>query len=153
MTLAAPIKPSLDSRLASCHLRTFIVFHRFSWFSIDFHRFSQIFIDFDSFSYFSGHGDLMTLGTTCCPYRNLCSIPGWLLVICCHLRTFSVFHRFVCFSIDFSLFPYVFADFDRFSCISGYGCLRHKAEPAALIETFARFQAGFLSSEDFHSIL
>ena len=27
-----------------------------------------------------------------------------------------------------------------------------KAQPAAPIETFARFQAGFLSSEDFHRI-
>ena len=28
-----------------------------------------------------------------------------------------------------------------------------KKRPAALIETFARFQAGFLSSEDFHRFL
>ena len=35
--------------------------------------------------------------------------------------------------------------------ISGYGCsARLKTQPAAPIETFARFQAGFLSSEDFH---
>ena len=28
-----------------------------------------------------------------------------------------------------------------------------KSQPAAFIETFARFQAGFLSSEDFHRFL
>ena len=30
---------------------------------------------------------------------------------------------------------------------------RLKAQPAALIETFTRFQAGFLPSEDFHPFL
>ena len=33
------------------------------------------------------------------------------------------------------------------------GCYNGKRRPAALIETFARFQAGFLSSEDFHHFL
>ena len=48
----------------------------------------------------------------------------------------------------------MFIDFDGFSCISGYGCLRLlKLRPAAPIETFARFQDGFLSSEDFHRFL
>ena len=39
-------------RLAPCHLRTFIVFNRFSWFSIDFidfHSFSWILKDFHVF--------------------------------------------------------------------------------------------------------
>ena len=33
------------------------------------------------------------------------------------------------------------------------GCYNGKGGPAAPIETFARFQAGFLSSEDFHRFL
>ena len=37
-------------------------------------------------------------------------------------------------------------------CLLGVGCYVGMNRPAALIETFARFQAGFLSSEDFHRI-
>ena len=48
----------------------------------------------------------------------------------------------------------IFIDFHRFSWISEHECLGHgKSQPAAPIETFARFQAGFLSSEDFHRFL
>ena len=47
-------------------------------------------------------------------------------------------------------------DFHQFSWISGHGCLSLgttvEARPAAPIETSARFYAGFLSAEDFHSI-
>ena len=35
----------------------------------------------------------------------------------------------------------------------GMGVTAGKCEPAAPIETFARFQADFLSSEDFHRFL
>ena len=35
----------------------------------------------------------------------------------------------------------------------GMGAEGLKSQPAGLIETFARFQAGFLSSEDFHRFL
>ena len=51
----------------------------------------------------------------------------------CHLRTFIVFYRFY--------------GFPSMSLCNG------KVGPAAPIETFARFQAGFLSSEDFHRFL
>ena len=40
-------------------------------------------------------------------------------------------------------------DFHRFRDLCAYP---DKSRPAAPIETFARFQAGFLSSEDFHRI-
>ena len=41
-------------------------------------------------------------------------------------------------------------DFHGFPSMSVYN---GKSQPAAPIETFARFQAGFLSSEDFHRFL
>ena len=41
-------------------------------------------------------------------------------------------------------------DFHGFPSMSVY---YGKSQPAAPIETFARFQAGFLSSEDFHRFL
>ena len=41
-------------------------------------------------------------------------------------------------------------DFHRFSRFPSMGSCAGKIQPAALIESFARFQAGFLSSEDFH---
>ena len=48
---------------------------------------------------------------------------------------------------DFHGFSDIFIDFHDF----GVWVLKLlKARPAAPIETFARFQAGFLSSEDFH---
>ena len=40
-------------------------------------------------------------------------------------------------------------DFHGFRSMDAY---TGKSRPAAPIETFARFQAGFLSSEDFHRI-
>ena len=40
-----------------------------------------------------------------------------------------------------------------FHVFRSMGAYRLKERPAAPIETFARFQAGFLSSEDFHHIL
>ena len=43
-----------------------------------------------------------------------------------------------------------FYRFHTFSQISAWNGMR---QPAAHIETFARFQVGFLSSEDFHCIL
>ena len=41
-------------------------------------------------------------------------------------------------------------DFGEFACISGMDAYGLKGQPADPMETFARFQAGFLSSEDFH---
>ena len=57
------------------------------------------------------------------------------------------------FSIDIHGFPSISTDFHRFLWIFIYfevWMLKLlKIRPAAPIETFARFQAGFLSSEDF----
>ena len=58
----------------------------------------------------SGYGCLVPWETICCPYRNLCSIPGWFLV----LRTFIVFHRFCMNFIDFHAFASIFMYFHRF---------------------------------------
>ena len=62
--------------------------------------------------------------------------------------------------MDFNASSSIFMDFYRFSLISMgfHGCrgldvTAGKGQPAAPIETFARFQAGFLSSEDFHRFL
>ena len=48
-------------------------------------------------------------------------------------------------------------DFHRFSQISGHGCLKLGTtvmlRPACPIETLARFQDGFLSSEDLQRIM
>ena len=119
-------------------------FHRFPSICMVFQRFSWILVDFHVFSWVSEHRILQRKGWTCCSYRNLCSIPGWLLVI---WWLSSV-------SFDFHGFSSNFIDFHGFWCISGYGCLQGlKEQPAAPIETFARFQAGFLSSEDFHRVL
>ena len=56
----------------------------------------------------------------------------------------------------FLYFSLIFSDFLRFSWLSEHGCLKHgtslKSRPAAPVETFAPFQAGFLSSEGFHNI-
>ena len=97
-------KPLLDSRLASCHLKTFIVFHGFSSIFMDFHGFSKILIDF---------------------------------------------HVFLWIFMDLHGFSQIFIDFHIFRSMDAYGL---KRQPAAPIETFARFRAGFLSSEDFHRI-
>ena len=43
-------------------------------------------------------------------------------------------------------------DSSRFSFVSGMDLWDGKARPAAPIGTFARFQAGFSSFEDFHRI-
>ena len=52
--------------------------------------------------------------------------------------------------MDFHRFSWILMDFHDF----GVWVLKLlKARPAAPIETFARFQAGFLSSEDFHRFL
>ena len=78
------------------------------------------------------------------------------------IETFARFQAGFLSSEDFQRFPLIFIVFYRFlrifidfhgsSCISRYGCLYDlcglKRGPAAPIETFARFQAGFLSSED-----
>ena len=53
---------------------------------------------------------------------------------------FIGFHRFLQISMDFHGFP-------------SMGSYNGKEGLAAPIETFARFQAGFLSSEDFHRFL
>ena len=70
------------------------------------------------------------------------------------------FHRFLSIFIDFHRSSSIFKDFQRFSEIFmdfGRGFLRTwrglESGPAAPIETFARFQAGFLSSDDFHCVL
>ena len=61
---------------------------------------------------------------------------------------FSIdYHRFSLIFIDFRRF---FMDFHGFPSMNAYN---GKIGPAAPIETFARFQAGFLSSEDFHRFL
>ena len=52
--------------------------------------------------------------------------------------------------MDFHRFSLIFMDFHGFPSI---GSFNGKAQPAALIETFARFQAAFLSSDDFHRSL
>ena len=62
-------QPLLDSRLASCPLRTFKDFHRFVW--------------------ISGHGCLSWCDRTCCPYRPLLDSR----LASCPLRTFIVFHN------------------------------------------------------------
>ena len=73
------------------------------------------------------------------------------------------FHRISCIFLDlheffedfiyFHRFLYISIDFNRFHRFRGMGSLDGKARPAAPIETFPRFQAAFLSSEDFHRIL
>ena len=60
------------------------------------------------------------------------------------------FHRISQIFIDFMY--YRFYRFYRFSWISGHGCCIGMIQPAARLENFARFQAGFLSSEDFHCV-
>ena len=45
-----------------------------------------------------------------------------------------------------------FMDFHGFHGFQGMGCLDGMRGPATRLETFAPFQAGFLSSEDFHPI-
>ena len=75
-------KPLLDSRLASCHLRTFIVLYGFSWIFIDFHCFNR-------FSCISGYECLSYLR------QDLLPLQKPLLdsrLASCHLRTFIVFH-------------------------------------------------------------
>ena len=56
------------------------------------------------------------------------------------------FHRFLSIFIDFHRFSWIFMHFHSFPSMNPYN---GKRRPAAPIETFARFQAGFLSSEDF----
>ena len=66
--------------------------------------------------------------------------------------SFEDFHRVLWIFISFYRYPWISMisiDFHGF----GHGCLPPVREPAALIETFARFQAGSLSVEDFHRIL
>ena len=97
---------------------------------------SSIFIDFMCFLWFheislissiSGHGCLAPYETTCCPYRNLCSIPAG------------------CYFIDFHGFHLFSRDFMRFRGFRGShvgGLLRPVAtlwrRGPAPIETFAR---------------
>ena len=123
-------KVLLGSRLVSCPLRTFIVLHGFTSFFIDFHGLRR----FHRFSCISEHGCLI-LGAT---------VKGGLAWLAsCLLKTFIVFHTF----------SYIFMNFQWFG---GHGCLKPgttvKGGTAAHLETFARFQAGFLSSEDFRRI-
>ena len=110
--------------------------------------------------------------TTCCPYRNLRSIPGWFLVIWRFSSYFFIFigiHKFTwilwisCLVVSNS-FHYIFQIFISFLQIyfymfmlfvdfHGFGAWMFAASKehlAALIETSARFQAGFLSSDGFH---
>ena len=67
------------------------------------------------------------------------------------------FHCFLSIFIDFHGSTWIFIDFHRFCRIfeiSEHVCWRGlEVGPAATIETFARFQAGFLPSEDFHCFL
>ena len=60
------------------------------------------------------------------------------------------FHRFLLIIIDYYGFTKIFIGFHVFPSMSVYN---GKGQPAAPVETFARFQAGFLSSEDFHRFL
>ena len=62
------------------------------------------------------------------------------------------FSRFLYIFIDFTAFHRflkIFIDFHRFQGMGAEGLM---IRPASPVETFARFQAGFLSSEDFHGI-
>ena len=78
------------------------------------------------------------------------------------IKTFARFHAGFLSSEDFYrilsicsnmlIFLLIFIDFDDFHEFRGMGCLDGVSGPAALIETFARFQIGFLSSEDFDRI-
>ena len=76
---------------------------------------------------------------------NLCSILGWLLVLWWLASYFIEFQRFSSILQDLNdvsnlLYFYWFRGMEAWD-----GTIRH----AAPFETFARFQAGFLSSEDF----
>ena len=82
-------------------------FHGSALIFIDFqrvHGISSIFIYFQRFSQISGHGCSRWWGATCCRYRIVCSIPGWLLVLWLHSSC----------SIDFCGFPSISKDFHWF---------------------------------------
>ena len=70
------------------------------------------------------------------------------------IETFARFQAGFLSSEEFHRISVIFIDFHRFWWIFmyfGVWMLKLlKRQPAAPIETFARFQAGFLSSEDFH---
>ena len=57
-------------------------FHRISEISIDLHGFYISLYIFKDFQIFMDFGAwVLTMVGTCCPFRNVCSIPGWVLVI------------------------------------------------------------------------
>ena len=105
---------------------------------MDFHRSTLIFIDFHEFRSMDAYG-----------------LEAQAAAL---IETFARFQAGFLSSEDFHRFLYRFQliliDFHRFLLIFMYFEVwvpnRHKSQPAAPIETFARFQAGFLSSEDFH---
>ena len=137
-------------------LLIFIDFRRFSWCFKDFHRILWFFIDFHRFSLIFNACKACMLSALRRLYANLCSISGWLLVLwglswyfIDFSWSFTDFHcfssRFAFICIGFHGFPWIFIDFHRFR---GTGAYRINVQLAVSIETFARFQAGFLFSAD-----
>ena len=119
------MKPLLDSRLASWPLRIFIVFWRLSQNFYDLHTFSYISRAFHIFSKNSYIFILIFHG-----FHTLSLIAS----------DFNIFHR----SSEISRNPGAW----MFEPWHG-----PKIRLAALMKTFARFQAGFLGSDDFHQIM
>ena len=65
-------------------------------------------------------------------------------------------HRFLLIFISFQRFSQMFIDLNGFHDLHGFpsmGSYSGKCQPAALMKTFARFKAGFLSSEVVHRVL
>ena len=140
-------------------MENFAQFHASSLASEDFHCIAQFFIDFSGFDYFSWiseHGCLRpwhaSWAPTCFPKKPMLDskLASW------SLRTCIVFHRFSKIFADSHYFEFqlFFVNCHGFRSMGASGPgMTVKVQPAALIKTFARFQAVFLASEGFQRIL
>ena len=145
----------------------FLFFYGSALLSKSFHgfsTFSYVFMCFHGLPGVPGRGCLKTWNDSkegpAAPYRNICSIPGWLQVFH-EVHEFPLFfmnsYRFSCIYIDFQWFSSDLMDFPDLHCFSkAFVDFQEsrtwafekpgpilKERPAAPIETFARFQAGF----------